>query len=389
MTRFSSAHGRASGATAIEGVVRCAAAQLDGPPQAGLLFVPTQTRSQDVASAAGAFPFPLVHTTTAGHFTEAGRCDDEVIAILFADVEVNSSFVEDIRVDVDGAAEQLTTQFAAVSQTAIGDRRPYSSTLLLTDGLATTSACLIDHLRRQTRPHQLIVGGGAGDDGAFEATRVGLGRDTSETGAAALHFFETQRWGVGLGHGLRPATDRMTVTRATGATVHEIDERPALEAYEAFAQSRGVVLGEENTGRFMIQHELGIFFFDELRFARAPLRVLADGSIVCAAPIAEGSTVCILDGDTPHMLDAARTAAVEAKQNLRGVKPAGVLVFDCICRGLLFGEDFKQEIQVISRVFGNDVPVAGFLTYGEAARYGGRMQGWHNSTAVVVAIPAS
>jgi small ligand-binding sensory domain FIST len=35
-----------------------------------------------------------------------------------------------------------------------------------------------------------------------------------------------------------------------------------------------------------------------------------------------------------------------------------------------------------------DVPVAGFLTYGEIARYRGRLDGWHNATAVVAAIPA-
>jgi hypothetical protein len=27
------------------------------------------------------------------------------------------------------------------------------------------------------------------------------------------------------------------------------------------------------------------------------------------------------------------------------------------------------------------------LTYGEIARYHGRLEGWHNTTAVVVAIP--
>jgi hypothetical protein len=32
-------------------------------------------------------------------------------------------------------------------------------------------------------------------------------------------------------------------------------------------------------------------------------------------------------------------------------------------------------------------PIAGFLTYGEIARYSGRLDGWHNTTAVVAAIP--
>jgi hypothetical protein len=38
-------------------------------------------------------------------------------------------------------------------------------------------------------------------------------------------------------------------------------------------------------------------------------------------------------------------------------------------------------------VFG-DVPVAGFLTYGEIARRPVHLDGWHSATAVVAAIPA-
>jgi hypothetical protein len=34
-----------------------------------------------------------------------------------------------------------------------------------------------------------------------------------------------------------------------------------------------------------------------------------------------------------------------------------------------------------------DVPVGGFLTYGEIANYGGSVEAWHNTTAVCVAIP--
>lgn len=87
------------------------------------------------------------------------------------------------------------------------------------------------------------------------------------------------------------------------------------------------------------------------------------------------------------MVDAAKAAAREAKKNLRGREAVGLLVFDCICRGLILGDDFQREIDAISHEFPG-VPLAGFLTYGEIARYGGKLQGWHNSTAVVVAIPA-
>jgi hypothetical protein len=34
-----------------------------------------------------------------------------------------------------------------------------------------------------------------------------------------------------------------------------------------------------------------------------------------------------------------------------------------------------------------EVPVAGFLTYGEIASYGGSVESWHNTTAVCVGLP--
>ena len=87
------------------------------------------------------------------------------------------------------------------------------------------------------------------------------------------------------------------------------------------------------------------------------------------------------------MVEAAQKAAQEAQANLKGAEAAGVLLFDCVCRGMILDGQFQREIDAVREVFG-EVPVAGFLTYGEIARYGGRFDGWHNTTAVVVAIPA-
>jgi hypothetical protein len=53
---------------------------------------------------------------------------------------------------------------------------------------------------------------------------------------------------------------------------------------------------------------------------------------------------------------------------------------------MILKDQFMNEVAAIREVFGQ-VPVAGFLTYGEIANYKGTLDGWHNSTAVVVAIP--
>jgi hypothetical protein len=54
---------------------------------------------------------------------------------------------------------------------------------------------------------------------------------------------------------------------------------------------------------------------------------------------------------------------------------------------MILKDGFQREVDAVCKVFG-DVPVAGFLTYGEIARYPGSLDGWHNATVVVAAIPA-
>jgi methyl-accepting chemotaxis protein len=179
----------------------------------------------------------------------------------------------------------------------------------------------------------------------------------------------------------------MRVTRAEGNVVHELDGEPPFEVYRRHAAERGVQLTRDNAAPYMIGNELGIHFFEKIARARAPLSVGSDGSISCAAAIPRGSMVSILDGDPSSMVSAARAAAEEARDRVGGGAVAGVLLFDCICRGMILKEQFQREIDAVRGVFG-DVPVAGFLTYGEIARYQGNLDGWHNATAVVAAIPA-
>jgi hypothetical protein len=180
----------------------------------------------------------------------------------------------------------------------------------------------------------------------------------------------------------------MTVTRAERNVVFEIDGRPAFDVYRDYAKERGVTLTRENAGPFLMNNELGVYFLSHLQRARAPLAVGADGSLTCAAEIASGSSVSILDGKRDDLVAAAKNAAKEALDRLGNARPAGVLLFDCICRGTILDNAFQREIDAVRGVFPG-VPIAGFLTYGEIARYKGKLEGWHNTTAVVAAIPSS
>ena len=388
----SGASARSDSATAARRAVAAARQGLAGAaPAFGFLFagpghdLPALVQAA-TAEADGA---DFVACTTAGEFTEAGLTHGGVAAFLVSSdgLSHHARFAAGMRTDPHGVALELCHDFDQLKARAFARDRLRSTTVLLTDGLAGTGEETLTAVSEATGPFQQIVGGAAGDEGRFVATGVAAGETAGADAAAALHVFGAQAWGVGVGHGLEPASEPMVVTRAEGNVVYELDGRPAFEVYRQHARQRGIELTPENAGPYLIGNELGLFFFDRVAKARAPLAVREDGSLACAAEIPADSTVCILDGKPDSMVAAARQAAEEARENLNGAEAAGVLLFDCVCRGMILEERFREEIAAVRSVFG-EVPVAGFLTYGEIARYRGRFGGWHNSTAVVLAVPA-
>jgi hypothetical protein len=371
--------------------VSAAMAGLGGQrPSFGFLFVSPEhdLRAALAAACKASGCTEIIGCTTAGEITELGVAHGGVAVMLVASTTsaARVAFAERLKADAPGVARRLSGCVGDLrKQVGAGDAR-HLTTVLLTDGLSGTAERLVTELYERGQGSLQIVGGAAGDEGKFKVTRVGAGETGSTDATAALHVFSRTPWGVGVNHGLRSTTKQMRVTRAVGNVVFELDGEPAFAIYVRHAAARGIELTLENAAPYLIGNELGIHFFERIIRARAPLAVGADGSLSCAAEIPQGSMVSILDGDPPSMLEAARSAALEAKEHLGGARTAGVLLFDCVCRGMILRDAFHREIEAVRSVFG-DVPTAGFLTYGEIARYRGRLDGWHNATAVVVAIP--
>jgi hypothetical protein len=330
----------------------------------------------------------IIGCTTAGEVTERGLTHGGIAVLLVAAPRSVSEMaaVPGLKEDPKRAAAELCRNFRAAQGKAHTKGLAFSTTVVLADGLSGVGEELVRQILAQTQALHQIVGGAAGDEGRFKATLVGNGERAAPDVAAAAHVFGAAPWGVGIGHGLEATTGKMAVTKATGNVVYELDGRPAFEAYKEHAKKRGVALTPSGAGEYLIANELGVMLGDRVARARAPLSVGSDGSLTCAAGIRQGSQVAILDGVPQNMVAAARSAAEEAKANLQGAKPAGVLLFDCVCRGMILKDKFQKEIEAVRSVMG-DVPVGGFLTYGEIANYGGSVEAWHNTTAVCVAIP--
>lgn len=362
---------------------------LPTPAAWGVLFAsPRHDLGQVLAAAHAKLPeCDFLASSTAGELTERGATKGGLAAFLVTGEDTMHRVVGPERLHAEErGARALCSSFAELASRAAQKKMGQSTTLLLSDGLSPDIEKIIMDIRRATRPQQQVVGGGAGDDGALKQTFVGANQRAATSASVALHVFSARPWGVGVEHGLKPETERMTVTAAEGNVVKEIDGRPPFDVYRDYATARGLTFPPADMGAFLIQHELGVYFFEDLVKVRAPVQMAPDGSLGLVGAVPTGSSVCIVSGTKETMIHAARRAAREAREALGRSRCAGVLVFSCVCRGMLLGESYGEEIAAIKSVFPG-VPIAGMLSYGEIARFKGRLDGYHNNTCVVVALP--
>lgn len=370
--------------------LRGACAALDGrTPDLTLVFASPEHPLQNVLAAASAeLSSTVLGCSSAGELTaESKQAGIAVFTIAWGDAQHRAEVLTPLGADIERAAAALTASYPSLSGAAESAGQPHGISFVLGDGLSSSFEPLVAKMRLRLPAQHGIVGGGAGDGGLLERTFVGQDGMVASAAAAAFHVASAAPWGVGIGQGATPIGDRMTVTKATGNVVHEIDGMPALERYRQLASERSVSLPDDASVRqLLVEYELGIHLFDEVASVRAGVAALDDGSVAFAGEVPEGASVSFVHGSPESYVEAAKVAAEVAKEGLGDVDAAGVLLISCVTRGIVLGDRYGEEVAAVRRVFG-DVPISGFLSYGEVARVPGKAEGYHNNTLVVVAIP--
>ena len=97
--------------------------------------------------------------------------------------------------------------------------------------------------------------------------------------------------------------------------------------------------------------------------------------------IPTGQNVSLVTTSREEMLGAAQALRSHVASSVP--EPAGFLVFDCGGRKARLGRDFDEEVFVLAG--DAKVPLLGMTGYGEIAKYGGNVHGFHNITAVMTA----
>lgn len=352
-----------------------------------LIYLPIAADHQAfMRAAAAALPGTVVvgATTSGAAFTERGTTQDGVVAGIIGGPEVD--FDVAVAPSLSGDPEQSIAR-AASSLVDASRRRMLRSASVVT--LADPYACegdrLLAALVASTPPHWHHLGATAGDNWAFDRTLVFANGEILTNAAVLIGLFTAAGPQLGVQHGWCAVAEarELTVTAIEGNRLLTLDEKPAARVYAEELARLGLVPSADAPIAQTVTCELGArTMYGELKI-RAPIAFNDDGSITLASGVPRGTVLTVVSSSADALIDSARSLSdrVLTKFADRGV--AGALVFDCGARLKLLGDRYAEETAAFSG--GRSFPIVGLAGYGEIAKFGGSVEGFHNATAVMAA----
>lgn len=236
--------------------------------------------------------------------------------------------------------------------------------LLFGIGLGINGTALVQGLTRHIPPGIPVVGGLAGDDGAFQRTwtlsNQGLACDQVVAlglYGEALHFLH------GYYGGWQAFGPLRKVTRCEDNILFELDGKPALEIYKRYlgdyAQelpASGLLfpfemLSNQQESSGVIRTILGI---DEHA-----------GSLILAGDIDPTGYLRLMHSQADALVDGAEQAAAIAIRHGTPQSTALAILVSCVGRKLVMGGRVDEEIEAVAATLGNTCRLTGFYSYGE------------------------
>ena len=288
-----------------------------------------------------------------------------------------------------GEADQQGLRGAAADAAACLnqiERRRHTVLLLLSDGLAGNQMDVVRGAYDIAHHDVPLVGGCAADDLAMRRTRQLHGTRVLSNAVVAAAISSDHPLGVGVSHGWTPLSAPMLVTDSRGTRLERLDDQPALDVYCHFFDLDEAVRHDATAfATFAETHPIGIRRRDRIEMRHITGRDLENRTLLMVAEVPQGGLAFLTQGDVGSVLAAAATSTEEAINALGGREAVGLLLFDCVSRRSVFGEEGAQEETERISACSGGVPMAGFYTYGEIARTSGS-GGFHNQTLVTLAI---
>lgn len=285
----------------------------------------------------------IIGASTAGEILEGEMLDENIVISLsvFETATLNScSFSLD---DSYSLGKQVAHTIVSKETKAV---------ILFADGLTCNGEAILQGFRDEKGSKIIIAGGMAGDNSKFLKTFVIHQNTIIENGVVAVAI-NGEHINIYTNNNLswRPIGLPMTVTKADGKRIIEINNQPTIDVYRNYLGSPVV----ENLPASAIEFPL-IFKKNGIEVARVMLAYDEEGPIF-AGEISEGTQV--------YFGIASATEFNEGKDKLlqesSKLPTQTIFVYSCVARKAFLGKELELELKPLSTI----APTSGFFTYGE------------------------
>jgi hypothetical protein len=319
----------------------------------------------------------IVGCSTAGEISDDGVSENSctVTAVAFDATRVKSvSSALSAMSDSRSNGERIGKALAHSELRAI---------LVFGPGVQINGSALVDGITSIVGSSVPLMGGLAGDGGAFKRTWTwGVNGVTDNHVIGVGLYGDCLDFSYGCFGGWEAFGPERRITRCEGNVLYELDGQPALDIYKRYLGEYAkdlpfsgllfpfAILGADRKSVGLIRTILGI---DE-----------SSGSLTLAGEIESNGYLKLMHASTDKLVDGAEVAARNAV-NMRSARGDGLaILISCIGRKLVMGERVDEEVEAVSSVFGNGVTLTGFYSYGEISPFGaGGHCHLHNQTMTI------
>lgn len=284
-------------------------------------------------------------------------------------------------VDIDGAEASKDAGANLASQLK-GDN--LKGVFLLLPGLNINGSQFVEGVKLQLSSDTSISGGLAGDGLDFAQTVTVHNENVYTNKALGVGFYgDNIRIDNRAGGGWKPFGPVRRVTKAVNNVLYELDGQPALDLYKKYLGDKAAELPSSG-----LLYPFAILDKEDQKDTGLIRTILdineEDGSLILAGDMTDGEKVCLMHASTDQLLNGVENVIDELGDD---DADCAVLCVSCVGRKILMGEDTEDELEAIWDKFGENVPMAGFYSYGEISHFSVTNEvELHNQTLTITCI---
>lgn len=242
--------------------------------------------------------------------------------------------------------------------------------LIFSDGLSEDTSRLIKGLQNILGKSFPFIGGGSSGDLKLKQTSQFYNEHIGHNSMVAALFAGKLTYAIGIRHGWKPLGKIRAITDSSANVIKKIDGRKASELYEDYFAKTLSELKKEIL-YINVLYPIGMYLEGENEYLLRNVSALNDdGSIVTQGDVPQGSSIRLMIGTKESCIEAARQAALQVKIAMRDKQIDLAIVISSASRAHLLGRNVKAEIKAVKAALGQDIPLAGFYSYGQYAPLG-------------------